>query len=103
MTGKREEIDTRVRAKAGQGEFLGQLLAFSRGQSADVHEDFIRELSALATALREMFDREGLVQRFPRPATDFWASARIKGIVEGPALGAVQLVNQCRFCGEQLA
>lgn len=75
MEGKREEIDTRVRAKAGQGEFLGQLLAFSRGQSADVHEDFIRRLSALAAALRQIFDREGLVECFPSPAADFWASS----------------------------
>lgn len=67
-----EEIDSRVRIKTERGDFLGQLLTLSRNQSADVHEDFIRQLSALAVSLREIFEREGLILRFSKTAKEFW-------------------------------
>ena len=70
-----EEIDSRVRVKTERGEFLGQLLTLSRGHSADLHEDFIRQLSALAVNLRRIFDGEGLILRFDRSAADFWRAS----------------------------
>jgi hypothetical protein len=69
---KTDEIGSRVRIKAERGEFFGQLLALSRGKSADVHEDFILKLSALATNLRGIFENEGLINRFDRSAKEFW-------------------------------
>ncbi|HXS54016.1 MAG TPA: DNA double-strand break repair nuclease NurA [Usitatibacter sp.] len=85
MIGEADEIQTRVRAKAERGEFLGQLLALSRNQSADLHEDFIRNLSALAVSLRGIFENEGLIQRFDRSAPEFWkdVSGKTVSFVDG--------------------
>lgn len=72
MATRTDEIGSRVRVKAERGEFLGQLLMLSRQHSADVHEDFIRQLSALAVNLRKILEGEGLIGSFPRPSHDFW-------------------------------
>lgn len=68
-----DDIDTRIRVKAQRGEFLGQLLALSR-VNVDIQDDFIAHLSALATTLREIFERHGLIRRFTRTASAFWSS-----------------------------
>lgn len=74
MSTKKEEIGSRVRVKAERGDFFGQLLSLSKKQSADLHEDFIRQLSALAVSLREIFDHETLIFRFEKTASEFWSS-----------------------------
>ena len=38
-------IEERVRTKADRGAFLSQLLTVSRESSADVHEDFVKQLT----------------------------------------------------------
>lgn len=80
MPSKKEEIGTRVREKTERGEFLGQLLSMSRNQSANVHEDFIRQLSALAINLRQMFDGDGLIHSFTRSSKDFWEAQKGKRV-----------------------
>lgn len=69
-------IETRVRAKAERGEFLSQLLTLSRGKSRDVHEDFVEKLSALAKAIRSIFESNGLIKRFTTRGPDYWSSMK---------------------------
>ena len=70
------DIAERVRARDQQGAFLGQLLSMSRNQSADVHEDFIKRLSAIAANLRKLFENEGLIERFGNSSKDYWNRVR---------------------------
>jgi hypothetical protein len=76
MTMDTTDIQDRVRIRAERGEFLAQLLTLSRNQSADLHEDFIRQLSAIAINLRQIFEREGLIHRFARTSHEFWQAVK---------------------------
>lgn len=70
------EIEDRVRAQDERGAFLGQMLSLSRQQSADLHEDFIRKLSAIAINLRKLFENEGLLHRFEHASRDYWRTVK---------------------------
>lgn len=80
MTVDTKDIQDRVRVKAERGEFLGQLLTLSRNQSADLHEDFIRQLSAVAINLRQIFEGEGLIHHLTRTPREFWESVRDRSV-----------------------
>jgi hypothetical protein len=70
------DIEDRVRAQDERGAFLGQMLSLSRQQSADLHEDFIRKLSTVATNLRRLFENEGLLRRFEHTSRSYWEAVR---------------------------
>ena len=75
-----KEIEDRVRLRAGKGEFFEQLLLLSKNASADVHEDFIRQLSSVAVNLRRVFEKENLIRKVSYQSNEFWASARGKRV-----------------------
>lgn len=72
------EIEDRVRLRTEKGDFFEQLLLLSRNASADVHEDFVRELTDVSVKLRRLFEKEDLICRVSQPASDFWPSMRGK-------------------------
>lgn len=71
-------IDKRVRTKAERGAFLSQLLSVSRETSADVHEDFVKQLSVLAKSIRRIFEGSQLIRQFQTTPAAYWK--RMRGI-----------------------
>jgi hypothetical protein len=70
------KLEGRVRLKAERGEFLSQLLLSARGATSDVQADFVDKLCAISSAVRKLFEDEGLIIRLHYEPRTFWPSRR---------------------------
>lgn len=75
-----DDIQRRIQARIGQGEFLAGLLHVATRQSGAVQEQFVAQLSRIAGAMRELMGASGLIQRLPYRPAAFWPSLRGKAI-----------------------
>ena len=75
-----DDIQRRIQARIGQGEFLAGLLHVAARQSGSVQEQFIAQLSRIAAAMRELMGASGLIQRLPYRPGEFWPGLRGKAI-----------------------
>lgn len=93
--GQNKEIEDRVRLRAEKGEFFEQLLMLSREASADIHEDFVRELTEVSVKLRQLFEKENIICRVNQPATVFWPAARGKRVafIDGGILSLLLAIS----------
>ena len=73
-----KDIEDRVRARVGQGEFLANLLRVAATASADVQEHFVTKTSEFTRQVRAVLDARGLIQRIAYEPRTFWPSQRGK-------------------------
>jgi hypothetical protein len=71
-------IRNRIEAKINQGEFLGNMLHVVGNQGDDAQEDFVTKLSGIASAIRELLDRNELVRKITYEPSTYWPSLKGK-------------------------
>lgn len=67
-----ELIRQRIQSRISQGEFLVSLLRIARHDSTTVQQDFVDSLSGIASGLRELLLRNGLIHQLPYAPTTYW-------------------------------
>lgn len=75
---EQNDIRRRIEARISQGEFLANLLFVAGRQSSQVQEDFVSNLSAIAAAVRELFENNGLIRHIPYRPNEYWPSLKGK-------------------------
>jgi hypothetical protein len=75
-----DDIQRRIQARIGQGEFLAGLLHVAARQSGAVQEQFVAQLSRIATAMRELMGANDLIRRLPYRPGEFWPGLRGQAI-----------------------
>ncbi len=75
-----DDIQRRIQARIGQGEFLAGLLHVASRQSGAVQEQFVAQLSRIAGAMRELMGASDLIRRLPYRPGAFWPGLRGKAI-----------------------
>lgn len=73
-----KEIEQRIQARIGQGEFLANLLQVATHQSSDVQQDFVRKLTSIAATIRALFSDNGFITKIEYAPRVFWPSQRGK-------------------------
>src|SRR5229473_2871973 len=71
-----DDIQRRIQARIGQGEFLAGLLHVASRQSGAVQEQFVAQLSRIAGAMRELMGASDLIRRLPYRPGAFWPGLR---------------------------
>lgn len=72
-------IRERIRAKIERGEFLARLIITSDTDTAEVQSDFINKLTEMASGIRDILMRAGLIRRIEYDPTSFWPKQRGSG------------------------
>lgn len=73
-------IRNRIEARINQGEFLSSMLHLVGGSADDAQEDFVTKLSGIASAVRDLLDKNELVRRVEYKPSEYWPSLRGKAI-----------------------
>lgn len=71
------DIRNRIEARISQGEFLANMLQCAHLHSDTVQADFVERLSAIATTMRELLTKNGLIRRINYDPKNYWPG--IKG------------------------
>jgi hypothetical protein len=75
VTGQ-NDIRRRIEARIGQGEFLAGLLQVAARESGAVQEQFVSQLSRIATVMRDLMGAKDLIRQLAYRPTSFWPGLR---------------------------
>jgi hypothetical protein len=75
-----ENIRRRIETRISQGAFLASLLGMAKGDSTDVQEKFVIQLSRIAAQVRGIFENNDLIRRLPYDPKIFWPKQRGRAI-----------------------
>lgn len=75
-----DDIQRRIQARIGQGEFLAGLLHVAARHSGAVQEQFVSQLSRIAAAIRELMAGSDLIRRLSYRPSAFWPSLQGKAL-----------------------
>lgn len=72
------DIRNRIEARISQGEFLANMLLCAHIQSDRVQADFVDRLSSIATTVRSLLERNGLLRRIDYAPRKYWPGVKGK-------------------------
>jgi hypothetical protein len=68
----RDDIRHRIEARISQGEFLANLLHVAAKQSGEVQDQFVTQLSNIASYVRSLMEDNGLIQVLSYRPSTYW-------------------------------
>lgn len=75
-----DDIRRRIEVRVNRGDFMIGMLQVAKKESAQSQENFVNQLSGIASSVREIFDANDLVRKIEYNPATYWPTLRGKAV-----------------------